>query len=118
ISLPELGQARLAINYVASSSADANAMSAAANAGIAIPSSVNVIPALRINEQTIATANAVPFGTSQVLKYRFIAPTITTPEVVNEIIAGEQLALGVDLGNISPAQLRDEADYFQQTQNR
>jgi transglutaminase-like putative cysteine protease len=119
LSLPEIGKKRLALNYVAASEADASAL-VGVNSQTAInliPSSIMLKPELRLNEQALATGSSIGFGNQQVFKYTFSAPTISTPEVANQITAGEQIAIGLDLGQISPAQLDDDATYFSNIQN-
>ena len=114
ISLPEVSSNRLALNYVAATAADVAALTALASAGNrAIPSSVLVLPQIRLNEQPVVSAAPASFGTTQILKYRFSSPTIATVEISNQITAGEQFAIGLDLGNISSAQSADEAAYFE-----
>jgi transglutaminase-like putative cysteine protease len=115
LSLPELGGRRLALNYVAASEADAEAMAALALAqpqGTAFPSSLLVMPELRLDETPVLSGTAVGFGTSQILRYRFIAPGLEAPEIENTLTAGEQVAIGLNLARISPGQLGQESAYF------
>lgn len=113
-SLPEIGGKRLALNYVVASDKDSKALAALTlNGSFQFPSSISLKPEFRLNEQTISSGDPIGFGNSQMLKLSFSAPTINTPEIVKPITVGEQIAIGLDLGQISSTQLAEDAAYFQ-----
>ncbi|MEM7232854.1 MAG: TetR/AcrR family transcriptional regulator [Planctomycetota bacterium] len=62
---------------------------------------LNAIPELRVNETAIpreeTRAQAVPFGAPLQLSVEYIEPAIQTPPIHTEVVAGEPVAIGLDL---------------------
>lgn len=122
-SLPELAKQRITLSYAPASSADADILSSlipdvkARNLTLQdIPTSIpayliNLKPELRLNGRVVFTGDAVRMGQSQIVRIRFLAPTISTADIVKKVNAGEYSAIGLDLLGISDQQIRDHVAF-------
>ncbi len=110
LSLPEVGNKRLALNYRAASSADETALLALS--GGSLPSSILVRPEFRLDEQAVGIAAPIGVGAQQIIKLSFTAPTINTSEIQSPVTAGEQIAMGLNLGNVPAARLLKDGEFF------
>lgn len=112
-TLPQLAGKRIALSFTASSIADAGVINALAGtaaqgnlSALSMPAHlIRVAPQLRIDGQIVASGPAVFLGTGKALRTHFYAPTIQTPDFISEVLAGETLAIGLDLQAISTKQL-------------
>ena len=106
-TLPEIAGARLTIGYAPATAADRDILRAYYLADpddlpLGAPAGLfDVVPTLQIDNQVVLTGTAVPLGSPQQLSLELDAPTIQTPIVHNQITAGEVLAIGLNVQEIS-----------------
>lgn len=107
-TLPEIAGKRVELVYEPASAADESALAAlftgASELGdtpTVIPSSIQVRGVLRVDGTPVATGNAVGFGTGQTLVLDFAGP-LGSRSIPGNVTAGAYIAVGLDLGRISP----------------
>jgi transglutaminase-like putative cysteine protease len=107
-TLPEIAGERVELVYEPATAADEAALAALftgatelSDTPTVIPSSIQVRGALRIGGSTVATGNAVPFGTQQSLVLEFAGP-LGTRSIPGNVTAGAFVAVGIDPGRVSP----------------
>lgn len=107
--LAELAGKRVALVYEPATPADESALSALfagatdlSDVPTTIPSSIRARAHLKIDGVTVASGNAVPYGTSEELFLDFNGP-LGFRSLPGNVTAGAYIAVGLDLGRISPA---------------
>jgi hypothetical protein len=108
-SLAELSGKRIALVYEPASAADESAVAALfegvqvlADVPTTIPSSIQARAHLKIEGVTVASGYGVPYGTTEELFLDFNGP-LGPRSIPGNVTAGSYIALGLDLGRISPA---------------
>ena len=109
-TLPEIAGKNVLLLYAPASHADEQLLDAVlvAAAGIlplSIPSSVNLVAQLYIDNQLKATGQALSAGCPVVSQIKFSSPTVSLPAITNNTVVGEHFAIAFDVQAIPKSQI-------------